>query len=148
MTRDHSHFIHFCQISHRWGRPLYPTGQFTPSSPNGPLPTGYCAPPLSNGAPPTGDSTPPVSNIAPPTGDGAPPVSNGPLPTGYCAPPLNNGAPPTDECAPPVSNGALPTATEGGDPPCESVRLLREIEQMLLDLRLRSAVKIRTLIIT
>ena len=27
---------------------------------------------------------------------------------------------------PPVSNGALPTATESGDPPCESVRLLRE----------------------
>ena len=33
MTRDHSHFIHFCQMSHRWGRPLNPTGQFTPSSP-------------------------------------------------------------------------------------------------------------------
>ena len=34
MTRDHSHFIHFCQMSHRWGRPLNTTGQFTPSSPN------------------------------------------------------------------------------------------------------------------
>ena len=33
MTRDHSHFIHFCQMSHRWGRPLNPTGHFTPSSP-------------------------------------------------------------------------------------------------------------------
>ena len=59
-----------------------------------------------------------------------------------------NGAPPTDECAPPVSNGALPTATESGDPSCESVGLLREFEQVLLDSQLHSAAynKIRTLI--
>ena len=38
MTRDHSYFIHFCQMSHRWGRPLNPTGQFTPSSPTGQSP--------------------------------------------------------------------------------------------------------------
>ena len=110
-------------------------------------PTSDGTPLVSNVAPPTGDSTPPVSNTAPPTGDGASPVSNGALSIGYCVPPLSNGAPPTDECAPPASNGALPTATESGDPPCESVRLLREFEQMLLDSRLHSAVTIRTLII-
>ena len=110
-------------------------------------PTSDGTPLVSNVAPPTSDSTPPVSNIAPPTGDGASPVSNGPLPIGYCAPPLNNGAHPTDECASPVSNGALPTATESGDPRCESVRLLREFEQMVLDSRLHSTVTIRTLCI-
>ena len=33
MTRYLSYTILFCQISHRWGRPLYPTGQYTPFSP-------------------------------------------------------------------------------------------------------------------
>ena len=32
MTRDYIYFIHFCHISHRWGRPLYPGGQITPFS--------------------------------------------------------------------------------------------------------------------
>ena len=33
MTSYLSYFILFCQLPHRWGRPLNPTGQFTPSSP-------------------------------------------------------------------------------------------------------------------
>ena len=33
MTRYLSYFILFCQLPHRWGQPLNPTGQFTPSSP-------------------------------------------------------------------------------------------------------------------
>ena len=47
MTKYLSFTILLCQIPHRWGRPHYSTGQFTPSSPYshfaGPA-EGWCAP--------------------------------------------------------------------------------------------------------